>query len=435
MIKKLFTLIVLLLLNTMQGQESFDLGFDSNKKSVYDVTTGKETIIPVEIIGKNISKNFIDSKCKFSVETDSAKTVLPYTKILFNNRKSYEKTFSEFKKDKSKIVRETVYISIKPDSVIPEKSNLTLKLIVKDSLDRIITDENTAFNKTIVLNLESGSNAPYSKYKNLSYIGTNFDLVEGVKAQNLFFATNVLSHPSKNSKTGFYLSLYGNRAMSNTENIDENYITTEVIPLDSIQAIRVRKMVSSTRTTTTDNIGAHFSTLHPIFGTLKSKSEFKTYFTASIEFIWKRTNILTEYGEVKHVDSTLSNSSIRNHLVLNSLQPSTQSVNEYAFHLGPGIFLALENDDISIRIHHTIGYASNYFLTPGSINSTEVKVEQKKDIFYTGRAWITEPKTGLTLQAEINNQLENPRPFYVVTLSKAFKLDKLAGFFSPVTAR
>lgn len=34
--------------------------------------------------------------------------------------------------------------------------------------------------------------------------------------------------------------------------------------------------------------------------------------------------------------------------------------------------------------------------------------------FFAGRAWITEPKTGITLQAEITNTMDNPRPFLVL---------------------
>lgn len=56
-------------------------------------------------------------------------------------------------------------------------------------------------------------------------------------------------------------------------------------------------------------------------------------------------------------------------------------------------------------------------------------------LIFCGRAWITEPKTGITLQAEVTNRLKTPNPFYSVTLSKAFQLDKLAGFFSPITDR
>jgi hypothetical protein len=48
---------------------------------------------------------------------------------------------------------------------------------------------------------------------------------------------------------------------------------------------------------------------------------------------------------------------------------------------------------------------------------------------------ITEPKSGLTLQAEIVNTLIYPRPYYVVTLSKALGFQNLGSIFAPITSR
>jgi hypothetical protein len=99
-----------------------------------------------------------------------------------------------------------------------------------------------------------------------------------------------------------------------------------------------------------------------------------------------------------------------------------------------GLFLTLENADVSVRIQSSVGYSSNFYPRTSS-NSSLITTDRSHDIFFAGRAWITEPRTGLTLQAEITNTGINPRPFFGVTLSKAFNLKELSGIFSPLTTR
>src|SRR5690606_29959813 len=97
---------------------------------------------------------------------------------------------------------------------------------------------------------------------------------------------------------------------------------------------RLRKHVHTTRTTQSDNLGAHFSTLHPIFTSRVKTSGVKTYFTGSADFIWQRKHILTEYGEVSRID-TLGTASTGHSLILNNLESNKISVDQYLFNIGP----------------------------------------------------------------------------------------------------
>ncbi len=307
-----------------------------------------------------------------------------------------------------------------------------MNLFVKDTEGNIIT-KNTADNNTLTLSLSSYSeNSLNNKYQYLSYVGTNFDLVEGVKAENLFFATNIFSQPTKETNDfGIYFSIYGNRTMS-TKNESNEIIKTEIVPVTDNYSYALQKTVKVTNTRYSDNLGAHFSTLHPVFGTRKRDRKIKTYVTGSVDFIWKRLQVLKEYGDIIKID-TSGTASTGHHIVLNPLQNQKISTNQYTFNFGSGLFFVIENDDISVRIHAATGYTQTFFLN--EIKNQEIITEDKRDIFFAGRAWITEPKTGITLQAEIMNKFLKPYPYYVVTLSKAFQLDKLGGFFSPLTTR
>lgn len=323
-----------------------------------------------------------------------------------------------------------MYLTVELDSLLKKEKILVLSLIALDSSGNEIKT-NLGNRPNVVVVLTNKTKKPLKNYKYLSYIGTNFDLVEGIKADNLFFATNVFWEPTKNTKDfGIYLSLYGNRTTSLTEESEQD-ITTEIVPVTPDSSYRLKKTVKVIKTTTSDNLGAHFSTLHPILNSrTKKQGVLKTYFTVSTDFIWKRTHILTEYGEVTKVDTSRTVSTGRG-IILNPLRDDKISINQFNFNIGPGLFFVLENNDISARIHASAGYTRIFVLD----GQTILKEQNPKDIYFAGRAWITEPKTGITLQAEVTNRHKYPAPAYVVTLSKAFNLDKLAGIFSPITAR
>jgi hypothetical protein len=117
---------------------------------------------------------------------------------------------------------------------------------------------------------------------------------------------------------------------------------------------------------------------------------------------------------------------------------TTQFLNEYSFNVGAlGFYLVHENKQISMRVYCSVGYSSNYYPQYSSESRTDQPKEYRRssDMFFTGRAWITEGSTGLTLQAEITNTLINARPFYGVTLSKALNFKNIGTIFQPVTSR
>ena len=428
----LLALFALLVSGGVRGQETFDLSFKKAEDNVYNILPNKETIVQLDIIGKNIEAFAKDNYNLLIEIDDETKKTLKGVQYELNFIK---KSFSDIVKiDDNDIKYEKLYVVIKTDSLLKVEQKLSFNLVVKDNKGNITT-KNTGNYKKITLHLTSNSeNTNIQKYKYLSYIGTNFDLVEGIKAENLFFATNIFSEPTLKkgmNDIGFYLSIYGNRTIS-TRDIQEESIFTEIVPVTENYSYRLNKTVETTRTKHSDNLGAHFSTLHPVFGTRSKNRNVKTYFTISADFVWKRLQATTEYGDVIRID-TLSTASTGHHIILDPLKNSTVATNQYTFNFGSGLFFSIENKDISVRIHGAIGYTQSYFANPK--RDEEIFTESKQDIFFAGRAWITEPKTGITLQAEIMNRFIKPNPYYVVTLSKAFQLDRLGGFFSPLTSR
>jgi len=425
---KLTILLPLLLVQVCWGQETryFDLNFDKDTILVYDLKPNQTQIVEIGITGK-----FLNGKVK-AIKVEQIYTDLSERSHL--NLNFSQKDLSKFETDSTSKFKEKLYLSIAIDSLLKEDKVIVFGLRALDSSDKYLKT-NIGERQQITVRIKRGSKdiKPLKNYKYLSYIGTNFDLVEGIKADKLFFATNVFVEPTKTRKDfGVYLSLYGERTTSLREEFDQE-ILTEIVPVTADSSYRLSKRVTTIQTTTSDNLGAHFSTLHPIFGTRdKEAGELKMYFTASTDFIWQRTHILTEYGDVISVD-TMETVSTGHHIILNPLESKKTSYNQFNFNIGPGLFFVFENESISVRVHASAGYTGIFSLD--SKKEGKKYTDVKRDCYFAGRAWITEPKTGITLQAEIMNRFIHPKPSYVVSLSKAFNLSDLAGIFSPITNR
>ena len=424
--KQLSYLVILLLIGFItesKGQDNFYISFEE-----------KNTIIPKNDQSQNIffkiqtkntgSEVWKNHTLNISVD-DSKSTVLPkYYK--------FEDTTIELNSLKKE---ENILLTIIPDTLSERETKLFISLTVTDNNKKDVTDKNMApiENRTIEITIK-----PYKKtenqlndYSNLTYVGTNFDLVEKAKVENVFFASNIFIPPTiGKNKVGFYLSLYGNRAMSD---IDSTGVVRRTYKLESVNDstyIRHTEQAKMITTRISDNIGAHINLLVPMFPK-KEASDLNLYYAPSLEFVWRRSKINRLYKNPTLRDSIVESGSIPGTIELASF--SQRNFNEYSFNAGGlGLFLSLENKSICVRVHASVGYSSNFYPNL-SMNTNQVSTKRSHDIFFSGRAWITEPVTGITLQAEITNTAINSRPFFGATLSKAFHFKDIGGFFSPLT--
>lgn len=334
-----------------------------------------------------------------------------------------------------------VFIQLNADSIVDRKRNIQLDLQVTINDSILPITKNEGENKSLIISIKAieKPDTILKSFRYLAYLGTNFDLVDGLKPKNLFFASNIFLPPSfeegdDKRKAGVYLSLYGNRTMSLTDSSGIVKRETRVFSVNDTTVRRYFDQQELIRTKVSDNIGAYISPLFTLGRISKNKS-LRLYYSPSLEFVWRRTETKSEYANSTSRDSIDERGSM-----IGSLDRSNEIIsrrNEFAFNVGViGLTLVHENSNISMRVHCSTGYSSTY--SPGGSkvgNEEEEYYKSRHDIFFSGRAWITEPKTGITIQAEITNGLRYSKPYYGVTLSKAFYLDKLAGFFSPLTGR
>jgi hypothetical protein len=401
---------------------------DKQTLRVIDTRSKVDKVIVIPIIQnefKFLEKDSIN-KYSYDVKIDVSKTTLLSS--------DYKLTSSEVKVEKQKINHE-VFLEIKKDSLIDRERKLVLYIEQRKNDSIIDLSESNHFNKLefIIKPIENS----LDNYEYLVYVGTNFDLVEGIKAKDLFFAGNILSKPNRFQKksVGFYLSLYGNRAFTQVDST--GFFRTDTIYEQLTDTTYLKKTNRDTFLSkrVTDNIGAYISPLIQIkwLRTKNPKNNLLLYYSPSLEFVYRRTVLSREKLNSRTFNSETINGDFNDVSHFNNEQPSFSEVfNEYSFNAGLlALFMCLENEKISVRVHGSVGYTSNYYreFDPIGLGS---KTKQLSDVFFSGRAWITEPKTGITLQAEVTNNMNNPRPFFVATLSKAFNFSKLGSLFQPI---
>jgi hypothetical protein len=329
------------------------------------------------------------------------------------------------------------YLAVNPDTLVDRNRNLVLKIVTKNAKGEDLSKNNRSTVATLHITVK-----PFAKeealdgFSHMAYVGTNFDLAEGkIESKNLFFAANILKKPkTPDNVTGFYLSIYGNRAMTVTDS-SRTAVRQDYQPLTDSTYNRITINNEMILDRTSDNIGAYISPLFDLKFFHKSQRkarDFALYYAPSLEFVWRRTVERINFNEPVR-DTLLINGTIPvGANPVSSLRATSRAYNEYMFNAGfVGLFMVLENKSLSVRVHGSVGYSNLYT----AANSQATAYEQQQDIFFTGRAWITEATTGLTLQAEVNNTLNNPRPFFVATLSKAINFKDLSGIFKPITKR
>ncbi|MDT0690293.1 hypothetical protein RM549_10890 [Salegentibacter sp. F188] len=317
------------------------------------------------------------------------------------------------------------FLEINGDSLVDRTRHLNLNLILHDTLNDV---EVTTDSLKIVVNPIA---IYHNEYRYLAYIGTNFDLVDGVKANNLFFAANIYLEP-ENNKMGWFVSLYGNRSFTSTDSVTVLARDKRIERLNDSTVLAYRETAELIRSNVSDNLGAHTSFLFPI-STINSST--KLFFAPSAEFIWRRTETKSDFNSGIPLDTIQREGRLQIPFVENE-NSSTTYTSEFSFSIGPGVILAHQTKQMSVRLHSSAGYISSYLPQNRTIASVlEENYNNKNDIYFNGRIWITEATSGITLQAEVTNTLINPRPFYTVTLSKAINFKSLGSIFSPITSR
>lgn len=438
-------MIFFLITGTTSAQQTVKITF----AQAQDTIRKKQTAIIYPIIINSDSVMIPkDSLHLYTVtaKIDEEKSTLP--------KSNYKLDFNSIALDKllaSASSGYTFFLTVDGDSVVDRDRHLFLNLVVTKDSEEVGVNL-TRSNSTLHITVESFK--ALNKYNYLGYIGTNFDLIDGVKTRDLFFAVNLFVAPQDSGQGfGFGLTLYGNRTISLTDTSGRRTYTSKIVGLGGDSARFYEAEGLRTITRVSDNLGATFSPLYRI-GIKARKKNWKArlnkvsntdritqlYYAPQFEFIWRRTIITTTYTDNILIDSTdRPNRPIRGTLVLTPIYEAVP-FNIYDVYLGlAGILLKHENTSISIRVQSSFGVNFSYIASNSRESSTSnyQQYERAWNPFFYARAWVTEPLSGLTFGAEVSNIFGrgNYRPYYNVTLSKAINLNALGAIFQPITSR
>ena len=313
--------------------------------------------------------------------------------------------------------------------------NRELKLVLKIVLEvngKEVGNVGAATQLAIVV---KGVETPLSGYNYLAYIGTNFDLVDGPKPKNLFFATNIFL-PSEKPQLGLglYLSLYGNRTVSSIDSSSNTRRLARIEPKTDTTSTYIYENADRVTTFSSDNLGAHVSPLLNMGACSDPGNKLRLMFAPSLSVVWRRITSTTSYSNGTAADTMVRDVSFPSSVEVPEEMTITRS--QWDLRYGVGVFVSHETRALSMRLYGSYGLCTVYNPTSGSSNGiiTERYVS-KPERFFAMSAWITHAGSGLTLQAEFSNIITDPRPFYGVTLSKALDFDNLSSVFKPLAGR
>ncbi|MCF6405521.1 hypothetical protein L3C95_21635 [Chitinophaga filiformis] len=437
-------IVAFLCLNVSKAQDKYSIGFDKVKDTVLRSNTGA-SFISLQIKVGNIGEAFKDYIVNVAVERastirqDDFEVIDPISGTSLNAMMKNKNVFT-IKLNPS----DPNYIQVEPLKLI-------LKLSVrkkKDDKEDVDSEDNNESGATSIELIVLPPNKLLTDYRFLGYLGTNFDLVDGVKAQNLFFATNIFIAETK--KMGISLGVYGNRTMTSTDSARDITFTSRIVTIDTGRAAYYKDSAMKVVSKVSDNIGAYITPLFRL--NFFKEGDLKLYYAPQFEFIWRRTVRETSYLNNHNYDIDTITKRFPPGTAFSLVTPLRNKVklNIYDAYLGlAGLLLRYETEDISIRVSSSVGININY--TPISFLSANGEIEMvnqvyKKDTrgFFFTRMWITEPKTGLTMGAEVSNyfgytksepKVSKAQPYYNVTLSKAFFLKDLAPVVKPLSGR
>lgn len=424
--KKLFTLVSVccLLSATVLGQGIGKIVFVKSTDTFSRKSTPATYPITIKVDSLNINP---DSLKLYTVtvnvndkETDIASSF-------------YSLNFNKVTLDKLKSGY-TFYITIEPDKEADRTRKIGLNVtVVKSGKPGPVIDT-----KGAIMNIHLKSSRAVNQFSYLAYVGTNFDMVDGVRAKDLFFATSIYAPPLKaDGGFGFSLTLYGNRTLSTVDSSLTTY-PSRIVPIGGDSARYFTNSATRVITQAADNLGAMFSPMFRLGGLSDSKKQIQLYYSPQIEFIWRRIKMTTAYNNSVAIDSSVrANRPISRTIILNP-PIETVPLNVYDVYTGlVGFALRHENENISVRVQASTGLNWNFTRDRGVSSASGNDLFSKKmNLFTYVRAWITEPVSGITFGAEVANVIrKSSRPYYNVTLSKALNLSTIGSIFSPITAR
>jgi hypothetical protein len=272
-------------------------------------------------------------------------------------------------------------------------------------------------------------------------VGSNFDLVDGVQANNLFSGVFFYKRdirPLKKAGSpnlGAFAGVYESKTTSNVLNpsnfaiqyFDRNAVS--LIRNDSLPVFRDTGILGTS--TVSRNIGLFFSPQVRLTNNTANADGFHVFASVWIEMLWQRISTTYDFSKVGRLDTIyVPNNQIRQ---LPS-KPSTVERDIRSDYFGLGLPMYYKEGDVNLYFSPTLGISNQTnmlvrdekSLSDGKFTLTPAS---KWNPFYLFLFRLNEDKYGISFTGEVRGFLvKNTKPFISLALSKKFDLNKFIEF-------
>jgi len=408
-------------------KEGDTLRLASTSKKMVDATI--TFLVPTDRDTTNKKKNFFiqDSlkKGKLLVELDQKATTADRSKIALPVK-------SEFEIDTLKKQNEFRYtIRVPRDSL--DDRQVVLNITAKDAKGKLINQTSKKFIiyiKPLISDTLGGSD----KLELWFHTGTNFDLFNGVKAQEFFFRANMLLKITGRfyAQVAFYKNRYFLDGQNNEEVLTFNSVKQPVQFGETLYTFTSGTYKRSTKQTT-DPLAWQLDALYKITDDKNSNFFLSggwdiSTTTVSIENSY--TYLDTTFRLQTSKPDTLPGS--KNFGTTNFPRSFKYDKPSYNFNVG---FMWIFNDEtlnVKTQLVGGISSYSNLLYRQETKGGTQMLFEAKSEVYLQTRVMATYKPLGISFGME-SFMRKSDVPAFNFTLSKAFDLKKLVSNFTPVS--
>jgi|GEM_PF-4515636 len=336
----------------------------------------------------------------------------------------------------------------------PITDSITLKPFILSKLDKpadvyISTERNDSTNYRVRISNQRPFNTSNQFWIEL---GTNFDLVDGIEANNLYGGVIMfvkdIAGKKENRRWSFTGGVYESKSISSSSTSDSGFVYKDASSLKlaangKYPYYRTRGPIKST--TEVKSIGLVFS---PFFRLTKEMSEtegFHLYASVYLEMLWQRVKTRNDYTGTT-LDSTLYETNESSIFYNHNFKEDELSADYRSHYFGAGLPIYIKHKNYNFYLSSVVGATTQEFVAvqetrkprPGHYlldeNPTKRRERLSTNIVYTPKhPWnafylfnfrLNEDYTGITFSGEVRGFfIKNSKPIISLALSKKFNLE------------
>lgn len=424
MTKITITVLMLLSINFLNAQEEKLKAYFKENSHILTTGSNKEVSHVVEVVVPAQPK-YEGTQIQVHVENNLISPPLSEIFLTEDNNFKVSRTEEISKK-----------ISVKFSRNLKDDRLIILKIRAFDKVGDTLTLEeiNTEYKIYIKpLSNDISENEEHG-YQLWFHTGTNFDFLDGIKAEDLYFkGSYLLNIPKEKERTPswIYATFGKNRYSTERDSIPEILFNMRILnptPSDSIEVIN--GYYNTLRKATSESI---FASLKYLYNVERWSNKNSRLFL-SIGFYWDLQVITRSYSnQVIASDTTkyyINEAPIR-------FEPLAREnkIRQMNYNLGAGYLHILSTDIVDVKTQLTVGY--NILTYPervierGLTRREFSRREAGYFIMFSTEATVLNP--GISIGFETFMRKDN-YPLFNVYLTKVLTLEKLAALFSPISS-